>query len=60
MSADIDRLAARVDELERERRRLRLRGGNPADLERNRRELVLARWELSWALVGRPAPPAAA
>jgi hypothetical protein len=60
MTADVDRLRARVRALARERRQLRLTGGNPADLERNRREFVLAQWELSWALIERPAPPAAA
>ena len=52
----LDALADRISALVLERQELRATGAPSEALERNRRELVHAQWELSYALIDRHLP----
>lgn len=56
----VEALALRIAELVGERQELRSKGAPPAAVERNRRQLARAQWELAHALIERytPAEPA--
>lgn len=56
----VEALLARINALARERQALRDRRAPARTLERNRRALVRSQWELSYALIERHLPPAAA
>ena len=51
--SDIEALAQRIEELQRERQELRLASTSAATLERNRRELAAAHRALSLVLIDR-------
>lgn len=57
--APVETLVARVGDLQRKRQELRGAAVGPAVLERNRRALARAHWELSHALIDRHLPPGA-
>lgn len=56
----VEALAVRIAELVVERQELRVSGAPPAAVERNRRQIARAQWELAHALIDRymPAEPA--
>jgi hypothetical protein len=56
----VEVLAVRIGELVAERQELRERSAPPAAIERNRRQIARAQWELAHALIDRylPAEPA--
>jgi hypothetical protein len=56
----VEALLARIERLARERQELRGGQASPPALERNRLALVRSQWELSYALIERHLPPAAA
>lgn len=58
--ASVETLTLRIAELVAERQELRAGGAGAAALERNRRRLARAQWELAHALIERHLPPAAA
>lgn len=49
----VEALATRVSELVAERQELRSKGAAPAAIERNRRQIARAQWELAHALIDR-------
>jgi len=55
----VEALALKIAELVVERQELRVSGARPAAVERNRRQLARAQWELAHALIDRylPAEP---
>ena len=55
----LDALSERISALVLERQNLRAARAPAAELERNRRELVHAQWELSYALIDRHLPATA-
>jgi len=58
--ATVELLAMRISELVAERQQLRDRGASEASLERNRRQIARAQWELGHALIDRHLPQPAA
>ncbi len=58
-SASVEDLIGRIADLVLERQSLRASGATPSALERNRRLLVGAHWDLSHALIARHCPPKA-
>jgi hypothetical protein len=57
---DVETLSELHTTLVRERQQLRVLGAETSDLERNRLAIVSCQWELSWALIERHLPRAAA
>jgi hypothetical protein len=57
--ASVEALDARIAQLVAHRQQLRAQGARPATLERNRRRLVRAQWQLGLALIDRHLPDAA-
>jgi hypothetical protein len=57
---DVEALSELHAALVRERQQLRMLGAETSDLERNRLAIVHCQWELSWALIERYLPRAAA
>lgn len=55
----VEMLTSRIAELVAERQELRDRGVGPAALERNRRQIARAHWELAHALIDRYRPESA-
>jgi hypothetical protein len=53
----VEALAVRIAELVVERQELRVSGAPPAAVERNRRQIARAQWELAHALIERYLPP---
>jgi hypothetical protein len=58
-SASVEELQARIAALVARRQQLRAAGADEQALERNRRRLARAQWELSLALIERYLPKAA-
>jgi hypothetical protein len=56
MAGDVETLVDRLERLNRERQALRDEHTDNEALERNRREIVAAQWELSRALIERYRP----
>ena len=56
----VEELTKRIGDLAAERQELRTRGASDVALERNRIKLARAQWELSYALIDRYLPAAAA
>jgi hypothetical protein len=56
----VETLTIRIGALVSERERLRAGAAGPADLERNRLQIVRAQWELAYALIARHLPDAPA
>jgi len=54
----VELLTMRIAALVAERQDLRVSGAAPAAIERNRRQLARAQWELSHALIERHLPAA--
>jgi hypothetical protein len=57
---DVETLSELHTALVRERQQLRVHGAETSELERNRLAIVSCQWELSWALIERHLPRAAA
>jgi hypothetical protein len=55
-ATSVEDLLVRLDALSGERQRLRARGAGRRTLERNRRRIVRAQWELSHALITKYLP----
>ncbi len=55
----VEDLQRTIDGLSAERQRLRAASAEPDVLEHNRREIMAAQWELSYALIARYLPQAA-
>jgi hypothetical protein len=56
----VETLTIRISALVAERQDLRTKGASIAALERNRRQIARAQWELGHALIDRYLPPASA